>query len=386
MTVVQPSAILATRYSRALDIAIVVVVAGWDLAGAGGELLANLARYRSAAVQVAAWLVLAAVVAAGSVPLLRGRAGRTSGWAMAALAVAVSTVVAAGCPPGHMLAADWGWGMAGWIAVLVLLRRPLAEFVAFLGLGALATFAILVRDGLDRESLAGFVTVLSASVVIQMAAALAARAVDIPARQAADLAAKQIAAQEQRVISARLHAARQVRWMAVRETVAPLLQDLAAGRADPAEATVRRDCAIAAARLRRLFAESDDAPDPLVYELLACADVAERRGVAADLEAVGVIPAVPAGIRRVLTDLAITILAAAATRARMTVTAAGDGLIVSFVADGPADAPSPAPGGEVAISHQRDDDVLWVEARWNVRLASRSSRITRWWSRGSRPG
>jgi hypothetical protein len=52
---------------------------------AGGELLANLDRYRIAAVQVAAWLVLAAVVAAGSVLLLRGRAGRRSGWALAAL-------------------------------------------------------------------------------------------------------------------------------------------------------------------------------------------------------------------------------------------------------------------------------------------------------------
>jgi hypothetical protein len=116
-----------------------------------------------------------------------------------------------------------------------------------------------------------------------------------------------------------------------------------------------------------MFAESDDAPDPLIHELIACADVAERRGVAADLEAVGVIPAVPAATRRVLTDMAITILAAAATRARITVTAAGDGLIVSFVADGPADAPLPVPGGDVTISHQRDDDVLWVEARWNVR-------------------
>jgi len=37
MSSVQPSAILATRYSRALDIAVVVVVAGWDLAGAGGK-------------------------------------------------------------------------------------------------------------------------------------------------------------------------------------------------------------------------------------------------------------------------------------------------------------------------------------------------------------
>ena len=143
------------------------------------------------------------------------------------------------------------------------------------------TFAVLVRDGLNRASLAAFVTVLSASVAIQLAAALAARAVAIPARQAADLAASDAAAREQRVISVRVHAARQVRWMAMRETVEPLLQDLAAGRANPAEAAVRRDCAIAAARLRRLFAESDDAPDPLIHELLACADVAERRGVAA---------------------------------------------------------------------------------------------------------
>ena len=225
----------------------------------------------------------------------------------------------------------------------------------------------MVHDGLDRESLAGFVTVLSASVVIQLAVALAAHAVDIPARQAADLAANQVAAREQRVISARVHAARQVRWLAVRETVEPLLQDLAAGRANPADHRVRRDCAIAAARLRRMFAESDDAPDPLIHELLACADVAERRGVAADLEAVGVVPAVPARTRRVLTDMAITILAAAATRARITVTAAGDGLIVSFVADGPADVPLPVPGDDIAISHQRDDDVLWMEARWNVR-------------------
>jgi len=191
---------------------IAVVVAGWDLAGADGELLANLADYRSAAVQVAAWLMLAAVVTAGSVLLLRGRGGRRSSWTMAALAVAISTVVAAGCPRDHMLAADWGWGIAGWIAVLVLLRRPLA-----------------------------------------------------------------------------------------------------------------------------------------------------------DLEAVGVIPAVPAGTRRVLTDLAITILSAAATRARITVAAAGDGLIVSFVADCPADAPLPSSESDIAISQQRDDDVLWVEARWNVR-------------------
>ena len=189
MTSVQPSAILATRYSRALDIAIVVVVVGWDLSGERGELLANLDRYRIArgpGRRVAG----AGGGGCGRFSPAAARAGRArSGWALAALALLVSTVVAAGCPRAHMLAADWGWVIAGWIAVLVLLRRPLTELVVFLGLEALATFAVLLRDGLDRQSLAAFVTVLSASVVIQLAAALAARAVAIPARQAADLAA-----------------------------------------------------------------------------------------------------------------------------------------------------------------------------------------------------
>ena len=44
-----------------------------------------------------------------------------------------------------------------------------------------------------------------------------------------------------------------------------------------------------------------------------------------------------------------------------------DGLIVSFVADCPAGAPLPSADGDIAISHQRDDDVLWVEVRWKVR-------------------
>jgi hypothetical protein len=44
----RPSAVLAARYARALDIAVVVAAAGWQLAGAGPLLLAHLASYSSA--------------------------------------------------------------------------------------------------------------------------------------------------------------------------------------------------------------------------------------------------------------------------------------------------------------------------------------------------
>jgi hypothetical protein len=44
---------------------------------------------------------------------------------------------------------------------------------------------------------------------------------------------------------------------------------------------------LAATQLRRLFAENDDVPDPLVHELSACIDVAERRGLAVSLAVSG---------------------------------------------------------------------------------------------------
>ena len=43
----RPSAVLAARYARALDIAVVVAAAGWQLAGAGPLLLAHLGSYSS---------------------------------------------------------------------------------------------------------------------------------------------------------------------------------------------------------------------------------------------------------------------------------------------------------------------------------------------------
>ena len=135
---------------------------------------------------------------------------------------------------------------------------------------------------------------------------------------------------------------------------------------------MRTRCAIQAARLRRLLAEGDEVAGSLVHELHASADVAERRGVAVEIETAGMLPEVPGPARRVITDAAIAILTAARSQARITLAAVAAGIAVSFVADtGPADGSTvvrlPAAGEGVAIDQQQDGGMLWAEARWNSR-------------------
>ena len=377
----RPSAVLAARYARALDIAVVVAAAGWQLAGAGPLLLAHLGSYSSDWFQVAAWCAIALIIAAGSVLLLRGSSRRGTGWALAAAALVISTAAAAACPPAQMLETNWSWGVAGWVGVLVLLRRPLAELGVFLTLEALAMFAVLAHDGLHQPNVAAFITVLAGSTGIQVAISVAARTLHVPAQQAEEAATREADATARQAVADRILSARQARWLELRATAEPLLSGLAAGTADPADLAVQRACAVEAARLRRLFAEADDTPDPLVHELHACADVAQRRGVAVDIETAAQFPgtqlpgsqfpgpqppAVPPEGRRAITDLAIAVLVNAISRVRVTVTGTADGVIVSLVSDSPADPDLPSSPAGLVVNSQRDGQSLWVEACWNT--------------------
>ena len=377
----RPSAVLAARYARALDIAVVVAAAGWQLAGAGPLLLAHLGSYPSDAFQFAAWCAISLIIAAGSVLLLRGSSRRETGWALAAAALVISTAAAAACPPAQMLEINWSWGTAGWVGVLVLLRRPLYELGVFLTLEALAMFAVLARDGLHQPNVAAFITVLAGSTGIQVAISVAARTLHVPAQQAEEAATREADATARQAVADRIRAARQARWLELRVTAEPLLSGLAAGTADPADLAVQRACAVEAARLRRLFAEADDTPDPLVHELHACADVAQRRGVAVDIETAASfpgtqlpgaqfsgsqLPAVPPEGRRAITDLAISVLVNAISRVRVTVTGTVDGVIVSLVCDSPAEPDLPSAPAGLVVDSQRDGPSLWVEARWNT--------------------
>ncbi len=377
MTGVQPTAIMSGRYQRAFTIAVVFLVAGWHLAGAGGQLVHNRPAFGSFAFQVAMWLVMALAIAAGSVLVLRGTPAMRPAWAVAAIALAASTAAAAASPAGQMLAVNWAWGSAGWTGVLVLLRRRFTELAWFLAAEALAILGVQVRDGLHRTDLAGFLAVLAWSTGAQVAVAAGVKALDAAAGQAAAAARSEHAARERAATAEVIRAARQARWLALQESTVPLVAELAAGTADPGDPQVRTRCAVQAARLRRLLAEGDEVPGSLVHELHASADMAERRGVAVEIETAGPLPPVPGPARRVITDAAIAILTAARSKARITLaraasdlpgpSAAATGIAVSFVADTGAAVRLPAVGEGVAIEQQQDGAMLWAEARWNSR-------------------
>jgi hypothetical protein len=264
-----------------------------------------------------------------------------------------------------MLAVNWSWGSAGWTGVLVLLRRRFAELAWFLAAEALAILGVQVWDGLHRTDLAGFLAVLAWSTGAQVAVAAGVRALDVAAGQAAAAAGSEHASRERAVTAEIIRASRHARWLALQQTAVPLVAELAAGTADPGDARVRIRCAVQAARLRRLLAEGDEVPGSLVHELHASADVAERRGVAVEIETAGPLPQVPGPARRVITDAAIVILTAARSRARITLAAVAAGIAVSFVADTGAVVGLPAGGEGVAIDQQQDGGMLWAEARWN---------------------
>jgi len=367
MTVIQPTAMMSGRYQRAFTLAVIFLVVGWHLAGAGGQLLEHRLAYGSFAFQGAMWLVMAAAIAVGSTLVLRGTPSWRSAWAVALIALAASTASAAASPAALMLAVNWSWGSAGWTGVLVLLRRRVAELAAFLAAEAAATLSVQVWDGLHRTDLAGFLAVLAWSTGGQVAVAAGVRALDMAAGHAAAAARSENAARERAATAEVIQAARHARWLALQEGAAPLVAELAAGTADPGDEQVRIRCAVQAARLRRLMAEGDEVPGSLVHELHASADVAERRGVAVEIETAGLLPQVPGRARRVITDAAIVILTAARSRARITLAAVADGIAISFVADTGAGVRLPVAAEGVAIEQQQDGSMLWAEARWNSR-------------------
>ncbi|HUC58896.1 MAG TPA: hypothetical protein VMA95_15955 [Streptosporangiaceae bacterium] len=367
MIAVQPRTLMSGRYQRAFTIAVIFLVAGWHLAGAGGQLLHDRSAYGSFAFQGAMWLIMAVAIAAGAALVLRGTPGWLPAWTLAVIALAASTAAAAASPAGQMLAVNWAWGSAGWTGVLVLLRRRFAELACFLAAEALATLSVQAWDGLNRTDLAGFFAVLAWSTGAQIAVAAGVRALDAAAGEAAAAVRSEHAARERAATAEVIRAARHARWLTLQEGALPVVAELAAGTADPGDEQVRIRCAVQAARLRRLLAESDEEPGSLVHELHASADVAERRGVAISIETAGPLPPVPGPARRVITDAAIAILTAARSHARITLAAVTTGIAVSFVADTGALVGLPAGCEGVAIEQQQDGSTLWAEARWNSR-------------------
>ncbi|MEV0731162.1 hypothetical protein [Polymorphospora sp. NPDC050346] len=350
-------------------------------AGTGGLLLLSLPnmlrdweRYEPAWAQAGAFAMLAAVLCVEAVLVFRGRLAPVRWqWAAIGTVVTASVLSYAALPYGHAATAgDWIFGQANWVGLAPLVGRPLPVPLAFLALHwGIALTSMVLNTAADRATVLRFATGSIGVIGYPLCMAVTAAAFRGIARSAA--AAKwqteQVAVVEAAAVES--HQRRRQRFADLDLSMVPLLEGLATGRLDPTDRGVQHDCAIEAARMRRLFAEVDVVPNRLLHELRHCADIADRKGVLVELDTRGQWPDLPPPVRRDLTEAPLTVLATAASWARVTVVGGPDLVCVNVLADcGPVDLPRPVTP-QVRLDTFRSEEQLWVEVRWQADASPR---------------
>ncbi|HEY3482348.1 MAG TPA: hypothetical protein VGL02_25930, partial [Streptomyces sp.] len=344
----------AIRLAAAIRIVLLGVTAiiqpGLSLA----PLLRHHAAYRPPLAADLAYLTLAGITALCAIWILRRKPLPATVAVGGTVVVLLASVVAtAALPPDSFFREPhWSFGLVGW-HLLVLLADRMPALLTALGVHVAASVTqFLLHGPPTRTELGDAAIVLFAVTAFQLAIIGLIRLLDRRAHEAAAAAAERERLATRAAVAAQ--AGRDLRTGFAEQLGAtlPLLAGLADGTVDPRSAEARARCSIAAAQLRRLFAENDDVPDPLVHEVTACLDVAERRGVAVALAVSGDVVDVPAHARRELTGPVLTALAAARTRARVSVLRTPELVRVAVVADGFAEV-----SGSAAVpvtSHSRD--------------------------------
>ncbi|GIJ57708.1 hypothetical protein [Virgisporangium aurantiacum] len=369
-----PAAVVAGRYSVASAMAAISVAGLWHLANDLLGIIAYWDNYRSPAAayrSLAVWLAYTAVGVIAAVLMLR----RTRSVAVSATGIIVilagTFVVAQACGPNaYFTTANWTWGTFGWFALLLLWQRPLTVLIAALTANSAVVLAAMAAAGqIHRVELAQWGMVLVGTALIQVILAVGARLLEHDAHRTAEAAA---AADDvaTRALAARIaHRERRRRYHDTARAAMELIAGLASGTLDPSSAALRRRAGLEAARLRRLLAEHDDVPDPLLHELRAAADLATRRGVAVDFVSVGTMPDLPPSVRRDLGEVPLRLLAMTANDARVTVAATPEEVSVGVVVELDSDAEVDVDGaalhsGIVANSH-REGTRVWANLVWH---------------------
>jgi hypothetical protein len=372
MTVGVVEGVVATRFAQAVNIGLVAIVGVWHLGLDTLLMIRGWPVYEPKAAAAGAWLALAVIQTAGSVLLLRSKLSARTARMLAGAALVTCVVATATYPPGGAIGdVSWAWNTVGWFGVLLLMQRPLWELITLLCANQAVTFGFLAADGaLDQVTVSRVLAAVYTTAGIQLTFAYLARYLNDGAREATEIAAGQAEHLARATADETVHAERRRRYEYLRIRVEPLLRGLAERRLDPGDTVVRQRAAVEAARLRRLFVETDDTPHPLLHELRACADVAERRGVRVTLLSYGDLPELPTSVRRELAEGTLLVLAAAATRARVTVVTTPEETVVSVVADAPPETLVESPGPlTVSAQYDQEEDQLWWETRWPVRPA-----------------
>lgn len=357
---------IGTSFQRGLRWGVIVmstaILLGLDLP----RLLSSQDAYHAMWPQYVTWLGLLAVTVVVAVATWRDKPLGRSRWVLLAFVFALSVLGAVSVKPEFLLGpAHWSEGDAGWQVVLLMMDSRVAVFASVLVAQYLMTFGVAVVAGQAALSVVGVVNATWAVLTYQLAIAMIAAVLRGLAVRSAKVARDEEQLRTAEAVARQLHEDRKQRYAGLAETTVPLLQGLASGELDPAEESVRRSCAVEAARMRRLFAEGSTVSDPLLHELRACIETAERLGVPVSFAERGTRPTLPAQIRRRLTEPTIAALATARGKARVTVTGTDETVTVSVLAAcEPFTSTSDTDG--VSISAMQSGDRWWIQATWQL--------------------
>ncbi|WP_066939569.1 hypothetical protein [Microtetraspora fusca] len=337
-------------------------------------LIEHSRRYDPLWLEIAGFVLLAGVAAGAAVCLARhGRIPPPARRVGASLVLLAAGAAAVAAPPGNYLdRAHWYFGLVGWYGVLLLFDRPPTRLALFLGANLVVALAKAVLSGPpDPLEWAAMAVSVVSVYGFQLALSLVIQEVRRVAARARETAEEEERLRTAEAVAEHLHRDHRQRYVALLGTTVPLLAGLGYGSLDPSDPDVRRRCAREAARMRRLFAESDDVSDRLVHELRAVIEVAERSGITVQFAARGAPRDLPKDVRRELIDPVAAVLAAAASSARVTVVRTPDRVRVSVLGDGPAPPRPEFASRHVDINRVVAENRLWVEAVWRQTTPSR---------------
>ncbi|MFI6029812.1 histidine kinase [Amycolatopsis magusensis] len=315
-----------------------------------------------------AFFALAGVTVVAACWVLRGRAVPLPVALAGAVVVLAASAVATWVVPPDELFGDqhWSFGLAGWHLLVLLLDRPAFAVGALAVQVAVNLGRLVTTTPADRAEVGGVAIVVLSVISFQLATLALVRLVYRRARQAADAAAERDRLANRKALAEQLEVDQRLRFAGQLGATLPLLAALADSTVDPRTEETRQRCVLAATQLRRLFAENDDVPDPLVHEVSACVDFAERRGLTVALAVSGEPTPVPTAVRRELTSPLMTALVGARSQARVSVLRGGDEVRVAVITDGEPGEPGESPHGSprVRVECHTLGERLWMEAKW----------------------
>lgn len=260
---------------------------------------------------------------------------------------------------------NWTVSVIGWYGLALLFDLPIGWIAAFLATHVMVLAWPVVAAGASIEDLSAMAVVVVAVDGFQLGVAFSAFLVRAIAT-AADRTAReeeQLRIEEEAAVATAANRAR--RYADLRVTTLPLLAGFASGDLDPTDPTVRRQCAVEAARMRRLFGENDDTEDRLVHELGAIIDVAERHGATVSMAVRGAPTGLPQPVRRALLAPISEALVTAGANARVTVLHTPEAVRVSVRCAAP-ELPVSRPD-TVELTQTVSNGQLWLETAWRAR-------------------